>query len=242
MAVAERRMIYATPALEVAENAEAVAQRAADWLAERLQEARMLRGHATLAVSGGGTAPRALALLAARDRSWENVDVFQVDERVAPGGHPDRNAVAQRAAFARKLQHHPERIHWMPVEEAELDAAAAAYERELAAHAGAPPVLDVVHLGIGEDGHTASLFPASPQLDAATLIAGTGEHHGRRRMTMTLPLINRARQILWIVTGIKKRSVLARLLRGDPALVASRVRRTAALILADVEAAPRDLL
>jgi 6-phosphogluconolactonase len=235
-------MTYAVPALEVLADAEAVAHRAADWLAERLQEALAMRGRATLAVSGGQTAPRALAIAAERNVRWEDVEVLQVDERVAPAGHPDRNAVAQRAAFARFVERHPRRFHWLPVEAADLDAAAAAHGRELIGIAGKPPVLDVVHLGIGEDGHTASLVPGSPALDAASFVVATGEYMGRRRMTLTFPVLNRARHILWIVTGAKKQAALERLLRGDPALVASRVRRTAAIVLADVEAAPRQLL
>lgn len=230
-------MSYAVPALEVLDDADAVARRAAQWLAVRLHDAVAARGRATLAVSGGRTAPRALAFAAELDARWADVDVLQVDERIAPAGHEDRNAVAQRAAFAQLVERHRQRFHWMPVESADSAAAAQAYAHELEAVTGAALILDVVHLGIGEDGHTASLFPDSPELGETAAVVATGERMGRRRMTLTFPVINRARAILWIVTGATKQHALARLLRADPALVASRVRRTDATVLADVEAA-----
>jgi 6-phosphogluconolactonase len=230
-------MSYAVPALEVLDDADAVARRAAQWLAVRLHEAAAARGRAALAISGGRTAPRALAYAAQLDARWQDVDVLQVDERIAPAAHEDRNAVAQRAAFGRLVERHPQRFHWMPVESADPAAAAEKYAREIEAVTGPPLILDVVHLGIGEDGHTASLFPDSPELDSSATVAATGARRGRRRMTMTFPLINRARRILWIITGTHKQDALARLLRADPTLVASRVRRTDATVLADADAA-----
>ena len=231
-------MTYAVPALEVLEDTDAVARRAAEWLAARLGEALALRGRATLAVSGGKTAPHALALLGQTNVRWPAIDVLQVDERVAPDGHRDRNAVAQAAAFEAHAARAPRRFHWMPVEEPDLDAAAAAYARELAALAGDPPIIDVVHLGIGEDGHTASLVPGSQALEARAPVVVTEPYQGRRRMTLTFPVINQARHVVWIVTGAGKKTALERLLRGDPALVANRVRRTDAVVLADTQAAP----
>jgi 6-phosphogluconolactonase len=126
----------------------------------------------------------------------------------------------------------------MPVTASDLEAAAEEYAATLRAVTGSEPTLDVVHLGLGADGHTASLFPgsaAAAETRAATAV--TEVRLGRRRMTLTLPVLNRARLILWIVTGKDKRDALARLVAGDAALVASRVRRDGAVIVADLEAA-----
>jgi 6-phosphogluconolactonase len=235
-------MTYAVPALEVLADAEAVAARAAQWLIERLREAIAVQGRAAFAASGGSTAARMCERAAAESLQWPNVDVFQVDERVAPAGHPDRNAVALRAAFARRCEADPQRFHWMPVEAADLQGGAASYATELRGLPNGDFTLDVAHLGMGADGHTASLFPGAPELAEIAPVTVTAEHLGRRRMTLTLPVINRARHILWVVTGAPKRTALERLLRGDPTLVASSVRRSGAVIVADVEAAPRRLL
>jgi 6-phosphogluconolactonase len=212
--------------LEVLEDAPAVARRAASLIEERLRNAVIERGTATFAVSGGRTPARMLRALA------------QVDERAAPEGHPERNATAIRSAFATRLELHPERFHWMLIEQPDLAAGARAYEDTLRSIAGRPAVLDLVQLGIGEDGHTASIFPGAPAQDAATDVTPAAAHGGWRRMTLTMPAINRARFIVWVVTGSAKRQVLSGLLAGDPSLVASRVRRTDVAIIADADAAP----
>ena len=127
----------------------------------------------------------------------------------------------------------------MPVESDDLDAAAADYARTLAGIGGTPPVLDLVHLGLGPDGHTASLIPGDPVLDVADAdVALTGVYQGRRRMTLTLPVLNRARRVLWLVTGPDKSDMLARLLARDPTIPAGRVRGEAAIVIADRAAAP----
>jgi 6-phosphogluconolactonase/glucosamine-6-phosphate isomerase/deaminase len=126
----------------------------------------------------------------------------------------------------------------MPVESTDLDAAAANYGQELSKIAGSPPVLDLVHLGLGSDGHTASLVPRDPVLDVTDAdVALTGVYQGRRRMTLTYPILNRSRHILWVVTGGEKATMLARLLAGDPSIPAGRVNPAEALILADRAAA-----
>ena len=183
-----------------------------------------------------------LRLLAVEVLPWERLHVFQVDERVAPATHPERNAQPARAAFAAPLAAHPERFHWMPVEAADLAAAAREYAGELAAVAGTPPALDVIQLGLGDDGHTASIFPDDPELYRADGVAVTAIERGWRRMTLTMPVINRARSLVWLVTGRGKQDALARLRRSDPAIVASRVRRADAVVFADIEAAPPGLL
>jgi 6-phosphogluconolactonase len=218
--------------LERLTDAEATAVRGAAFIAERLRAALAERGTATFAVSGGRTPVRTLERLAAESIPWEKVDVFQVDERVAPDGDADRNATQIRSALSEQVERYPRQFHWMPVTANDLTVGARSYEAELIRSAGTPPTFDLIHLGLGADGHTASIFPGDV-LDERHNVAVTAAHLGRRRMTLTVPLINRARSILWIVTGRDKAGALARLLQADPDLIASRIRRTSAVILAD---------
>jgi len=182
------------------------------------------RDEFVIAVSGGSTPLqmfRALARVKMR--------VVQVDERVAPAGHADRNLTHLRENW-------PAEIYPMPVEEPDLEAAAKSYAETLQQIA---PTLDLVHLGLGADGHTASLVPGDPVLDVTDRdVAITGVYQGRRRMTLTYPAINRARQILWLVTGAEKAEMLRRLLAGDPTIPAGRVQQGRALVFADRAAFP----
>ena len=164
--------------------------------------------------------------------------VVQVDERVAPAGDPDRNLTHLRESLLEHAPLPPEQIHAMPVEEKDLEAAAASYARLLQQIAGSPPVLDLAHLGLGPDGHTASLVPGDPVLDVTDRdVALTGLYQQRRRMTLTYPMLNRSRRILWLVTGPEKAEMLARLQRGDASIPAGRVRQDKAQVLADRAAA-----
>jgi 6-phosphogluconolactonase len=193
-------------------------------------------------VSGGRTPWRMLRALAIEDVPWKDVHVFQVDERVAPAGDPDRNLTHLREALLGRVPLPPDNLHAMPVEHAVekpgLGAAAESYAEALRAVTGTPAVLDVVHLGLGADGHTASLVPGDPVLEMNDAdVATTGLHAGRRRMTLTYPVLDRARRILWLVTGVDKAPVLPRLLAGDRAIPAGRVRADRAVLLADAAAA-----
>jgi 6-phosphogluconolactonase len=233
----------ARPEIEVMPSAASVAERAAELLARYVRDDVARSGRATLAVSGGRTPLRMLEALAATSLPWQLIDFFQVDERIAPAGHADRNATTIAAALAGPLLRHADAFHWMPVEDADPDAAARRYAAALRSAAGSPPALGTVHLGLGADGHTASIFPGSPLTEAPLAepqhsdVAVTGEHLGRRRMTLTLAVLNGARRILWVVTGADKQSALAGLVAGDPSIVGSRVRRSGALVLADADAA-----
>jgi 6-phosphogluconolactonase len=227
--------------VEVLPDAEAVARRAAAVIAAEARAAVAERGRFLLATSGGATPWAALRHLAREDVPWAKVHLFQVDERVAPEGHPDRNLTQLRSSLLARVPIPAEQVHAMPVEEPDLAVAAERYAAELRAAAGTPAVLDLVELGLGEDGHTASLFAADPALDAQDAdVAAARPHQGRRRMTLTLPALGRARRILWIVTGEAKAAALARLRRGDPGIPAGRVRSDRALLLAD-EGAAREL-
>ncbi|HEV7535097.1 MAG TPA: 6-phosphogluconolactonase, partial [Acidimicrobiia bacterium] len=176
--------------------------------------------------------------LAERALPWEAVHVFQVDERVAPPGHPDRNLTGLEAALLERVPIPPANVHAMPVEEPDVEAAAAVYADEIRAVTGPDGSIDVVHLGVGDDGHTASWPPGDPVIDATDDVAVVGPFNGRLRMTLTPPAVNRARRIVWLIAGADKAPVLARLLAGDPALPSARVRRHDVTLLADAAAAP----
>ena len=225
--------------IEVQPDDDGVARKAAVIIAADARAAVLARGRFFMAVSGGRTPWLMLHALADEQLPWENVHVFQVDERAAPAADPDRNLAHLRESLLDNAPLRPDHIHAMPVEAADLDRAAGQYALTLQV-AGSPPVLDLVHLGLGPDGHTASLVPGDPVLDVTdTDVAVTGPYQGRRRMTLTFPIINRSRRVLWLVTGGEKAGTLVRLRDGDPSIPASRVRQDRALILADRAAAER---
>jgi 6-phosphogluconolactonase len=165
---------------------------------------------------------------------WVGVHVLQVDERIAPKGDADRNLTHLRESLLENTPLDPKHIYAMPVESPDPLAAAAEYAKTLEKIAGSPSVLDLVHLGLGPDGHTASLVPNDPVLQVADRdVAITDFYQGRKRMTLTYPIINRARQILWVVTGSEKVGPLAQLLNADPSIPGGRIRQEQAFVLAD---------
>ena len=215
-------------AIEILSDAQAVAERGAEVVADAAAEAVAERGRFTLAVSGGRTPWVMFAALYGR-MPWEKVTIYQVDERIAPDGDPERNLTQlQRSLPAGGASD----VRAMPVTAHDLEAAAAAYANAL------PAVFDLVHLGLGPDGHTASLVPGDPVLEVTDRdVALTGEYQGRRRMTLTYPVLNRARRVLWLVTGDDKVDALAGLRAGDESAPAGRVSSERALVLADAAAA-----
>lgn len=227
--------------LEVFNDADAVALAAATFIAAEARVSIASRGRFALAVSGGHTPWVMLRALADEDVPWEGMQIFQVDERVAPNGHPDRNLTHLRESLFQHVSLRAEQIHAMPVEATDLRAAANEYASVLRKISGSPPQLDLVHLGLGPDGHTASLVPGDAVLDVADQdVALTGVYGGWRRMTLTFPAINRARRVLWVVTGNEKVQMLRRLIQGDLSIPAGRVCREHALLMAD-QAAAKDL-
>ena len=178
------------------------------------------------------------ALAREKDLSWRDVEIFQTDERVASPGSPQRNLTHLRAALLSHVPLPPQHVHPMPVDAVDLEAEAGVYRKLLEQIAGAPAVLDLVHLGLGSDGHTASLFPGSPLLGIVdTDVALSGLYQGFRRMTLTYPILDRAAAIVWLVTGDTKAEVLRRLCEGDTGIPAGRVNRNRATIVADRAAA-----
>lgn len=219
---------------EVLPDPGAVAIRAAERIARVARESVAERGRCALALSGGATPWRALRALAEEDVPWEGVHLFQVDERIAPPGDPDRNDVHLREALVDRVPIPPANVHPMPVEGEDLDGGGRRYGSILRRIAGSPPVLDLVQLGLGEDGHTASLFPDDDGLRIVDAdVAVSGLRGGRRRMTLTYPAIDRARCILWIVTGAGKSAALGRLIAGDRSIPAGRIRTDRAVLLVD---------
>jgi 6-phosphogluconolactonase len=222
--------------VEVLADADALATRAAALIAAEARDAVAARGAFAFAVSGGRTPWLMLRALAAEQVPWESVHLFQVDERVAPPGHEDRNLSHIRESLAGPAQ--LARVHAMLVDDADLPAAAARYAEELRSVAGSPPQLDLVHLGLGSDGHTASLVPGDAVLQVVDSdVAVTGVYQGRRRMTLTFPVLDRARRVLWVVTGGEKAAMVTRLRAGDRAIPAGRVHAERAVLLVDATAA-----
>ena len=210
--------------LETLADPAAVAAAGAAFVAERARAAVAASGSFHFAVSGGHTPWAMFAELASQQVPWDAVVIYQVDERVAPPGDPDRNLAHLRQALGTA----PAQVRAMPVNESDLEVAAVAYSDSLPEH------FDVVHLGLGPDGHTASLVPDDPVLAVTDRLVGlTRPYQGRVRMTLTYPALARARQILWLVTGSDKKDPLAKLLAGDTTIPAGRVEAAASLVMAD---------
>lgn len=217
--------------LEVAGDEKAASRRAAELIAAVGAEAAAERGRFAFAMSGGRSPWAMLAILGElEEMPWEKTELFQVDERIAAPGDQDRNLT--HMVLGLSMAHQPA-LRPMPVTQRDLDAAAREYEASLPDH------LDLVHLGLGPDGHTASLVPSDPVLDVTDRrVALTAEpYQDHRRMTLTYPALNAARRIVWLVTGPDKREPLARLLAGDESIPAGRVRNEAMVVVADEAAA-----
>lgn len=226
--------------ITVLENAESVARRGATMVAAAARVAVEKRGRFVFAVSGGRTPWQMLRALAEEEVPWHEVQIVQVDERVAPAGDPDRNLTHLHVNLLDRVPLRHEQIHAMPVEADDFEYAGLCYTKTLQDLSGQPPVLDLVHLGLGADGHTASLVPGDAVLDVTNRdVAITGMYQGRRRMTLTYPIINRARQILWLVTGDDKCAPLLSLRAGDTTIPAGRVCQERAVVLADQAAAAK---
>lgn len=204
-----------------------VAHRSAAFVADAAKAAIAERGEFHFAFSGGHTPWVMLKDLSRMSLPWSQIHIYQVDERIAPTGHADRNLTHLQESFTAPLP--PANLHAMPVEAADLESAARDYAKLFAGRS-----LDLVHLGLGPDGHTASLIPGDPVLNVTDVdIALTGLYQNRRRMTMTYPLLNRSRQILWLVTGDSKAPVTPRLIAGDSRIPAGRIRGPQATLIAD---------
>lgn len=227
--------------IEVLADDDAVAKAAAGVIAAAAREAVAARGVFTLAVSGGKTPWAMLKDLASEEVPWSQVHVFQIDERIAPEGDPDRNLTHLHESLLGNAPIPKENIHAMPVNAADPVEGAAEYEKTLQEICGNPPTLDMAHLGLGPDGHTASLTPNDPVLEVTDRdVALTDPVHlyqNRRRMTLTYPMINRSRQIMWLATGAAKIPMIVKLRAADPSIPGGRIAQANALMLTDTAAA-----
>jgi 6-phosphogluconolactonase len=218
--------------LQILRDADAVAQRAAEIIAAEARDSVSTRGRFIIAFSGGRTPAAMLRALADREMPWRQTFIFQVDERVVPEGDPERNLILLRQNLLDRVPLPKDHVYAMAVEESDLDSAARLYMRSLGQVAGMPTTLDCVLLGLGKDGHTASLVPGDPVLDVTEVdVATTRVYEGTRRMTLTFPILNRARRIVWMVVGRDKVDALARLRVADPTIPAGRVRQDRAILL-----------
>jgi 6-phosphogluconolactonase len=216
-------------ALEVLPDPAAVARRAAELVHQHALLVVAERGEFTFAVSGGRSPWLMFGELASEDFPWAQTSIYQVDERVAPAGDAERNLTMLQDSLGPAASAD---VRPMPVNDSDLEAAAAAYARSL------PERFDLIHLGLGPDGHTASLVPGDPVLEVHDRdVALTAPYQGLERMTLTYPVLERARVVLWLVTGAEKVDALRRLRAHDPSIPAGRVPVEHATVLADMAAA-----
>jgi 6-phosphogluconolactonase len=219
------------PDLEVVADDRAAARRAAELIAAAGAAAVADHGYFAFAMSGGRSPWSMLAILGElEEMPWGETELFQVDERIASPGSEDRNLTHMVLGLS---MDHQAALRPMPVTQRDLGAAAHDYDTSL------PERLDLVHLGLGPDGHTASLVPDDPVLEVTDrrVAITTNDYQGHRRMTLTYPALAEARQILWLVTGEEKREPLQKLIAADPSIPAGRVRNDAMTIVADRSAA-----
>ncbi len=223
---------------EIFPDATTVAQEAAAFIAAEARAAVTQRGRFIMAVSGGKTPRIMFQALAKEEVPWENVHIFQVDERIAPAGSTDRNLVHLKEGLLSNPAVKADQIYGMPVEESDASEAAKKYATLLSSIVGSPLIFDLIHLGIGSDGHTASLIPGDPVLKVIDRdVALTGVYQGHNRMTITYPAINRAKKILWVVTGEEKTTALSHLLNRDACIPGGLLEQQHATLFADRAAA-----
>lgn len=203
----------------------------AAWVAGRIRHHVEAEGTCAVAFSGGSTPVPMFAALAGLDVPWHAVHVFQVDERVAPDGHADRNATALRRELLDRVPLPDGRVHLVPV--GRLDAVDAAAQVDLTLHEVCGGRLHVVHLGLGDDGHTASWPPGDPVVSSDALVAAVGPFHGRMRVTLTPRCVNRAADVAFLVSGAGKQRVVGRLIDHDPSMPASVVRDDGVVVFVD---------
>jgi 6-phosphogluconolactonase len=224
--------------IQVQSSPEAAAERTADWLRTEIGRASSQRRRCLIALSGGRSPWRMLHELGRLRVHWHDLQVFQVDERIVAENDERRNARKITDQLIAPSMLRAEQFHAMPVERQDLVAGAEEYSRLLAEYAGAPPTLDVVQLGLGADGHTASLVPGDPLLLAEDRDVGISvPYEGTSRMTLTYRALNAARHRVWLVTGAEKAVALAKLWAGDASIPAGRVMRESSFVFADAAAA-----
>jgi 6-phosphogluconolactonase len=223
--------------IHIEPDADRLALECGAWMGGQIRRGLSERDTFSLALSGGRGPHRLFESLAREKVPWDRVHLFQVDERAAPADSPERNFHAIRTMLVERVPIPEANVHPMPVDEADLEAAARDYADTLARVLGPDLVLDLVHLGLGEDGHTASLFPGDPASESGAPVIVSREHQGFRRLSLNYTVLSDARQRLWFVTGAAKSEMLVRAMDGDVGIPAGRIRREDTLFFADQAAA-----
>jgi 6-phosphogluconolactonase len=205
--------------VEILPNKQALIERSRLLMLEKIQTALQERGQCTLALSGGSTPKPLYEALAEQSLPWEKIHIFWGDERYVPSNHPDSNQLMARQAWLDRINIPVENIHPMPTGANDPSKDAQSYESELqqffGVSAGEFPALDIILLGMGDDGHTASLFPHTEALQVCDRMITVGNKDGQPRITFTIPLINRASCIIFLVAGESKRPALAQIFSPD---------------------------
>lgn len=219
--------------VEVFDEFSEASRAAASFIEQRATESIAERGRFVWAISGGSTPETMLRFLAESNMDWAKVHLFQVDERVAPHGHRDRNSqMVISSLLGPSVRQRIGSVHWMDVTDDDLDNAADIYSAEVAEAASGG--FDVIQLGLGADGHTASLIPGDPAADERVRsVVVTASYQGRVRMTLTGPVLNRARSIVWLVSGAGKSEAFKRLIGQDPDIPAGTIDQGNAVAFVD---------
>lgn len=219
-------------------DARQAAAAAAAHIAGRARDVVAARRRFALGVSGGSSPLPMFDALADSDVPWEFVHLYQVDERLVRADSAQRNFAAIRERLLDRVTIPPRQVHPMPVEQDDAHAAAADYAETLARTLGPGGSLDLVHLGLGADGHTASLLPGDPALEEAAAVIVSQAYQGARRLSLSAAVLSAAHERVWLVTGADKHDALARLLRGDPAIPAGRLDRRRSIVFTDLSVSP----
>lgn len=219
--------------IHVEPDADSLALAAAAWVGAQARNALAEREFFSIALSGGRGPHGLFEALARENIEWARVHLFQVDERAAPSDSHDRNFLAIRRLLIEHVPLPPGRVHPMPVDMDDLEAVAAAYAAKLERVLGADRVLDLVHLGLGEDGHTASLLPGDPTPDSGAPVIVSMPYQGFRRLSLNYHVLSGARQRCWFVTGAAKSEVVPRVVDGDPSIPGGRIRREDTVFFVD---------
>lgn len=219
-------------------DAQRAAAAAATHIAERARQAVAERRRFALGLSGGSSPLPMFDALASADVPWKFVHLYQVDERLVAADSPRRNLAALRERLLDRISIPSGQVHPMPVERDDPHAAAADYAETLALTLGRSGALDLVHLGLGADGHTASLLPGDPAAEQTADVIVSQPYQGTRRLSLSSAVLSTARERVWLVTGADKRCALTRLLDGDLDIPAGRLDRRGSIVFTDLSVSP----
>ncbi len=204
--------IFMIPEVRICPDRQTLVETAYTLIIERVRTALTERQSCSIALSGGSTPQPLYAALALADLPWDRIQIFWGDERYVPASNPDSNYGMTRRVWLDLVPIPAANVHPMPTDLSQPQLAAAEYDRQITAHfgleSGSIPVFDIVLLGMGDDGHTASLFPHTTALSVVDRLVTVGDKDGQPRLTFTFPLINQARSTIFLVSGASKQTAL----------------------------------